>query len=115
MPIFNYSGLRKSITDLTKSTKFEDGDLFFPDTKSKVYSDFSRRIAYSFRFLKGKEISSHVLRHSFSSWYSTKQLNTNTLKLVARYMAHSLSEHLEYRKFDKIKDNEEENDEEEEE
>ena len=107
LPIFNYSGLRKSITDFTKSTKFEDMDLFFPDMKSKVYSDFSRRIAYSFRFLKGKEISSNVLRHSFIQYYSTKQLNTNTLKLVAWYMSHSLQEQLEYRRFDSKQEDDE--------
>ena len=100
LPIFNYSGLRKSITDFTKSTKFEDMDLFFPNTNGLIYGDFSRRVQFAFRLIKGKEISSNILRHSFISNYSKKQLSINTIKLLAKYLGHSVSEFLEYRKFE---------------
>ena len=99
-PFFNFSGLRTSITKFIKSTKFEDGDLFFPNTAGKVYGDFSRRVQFAFRLIKGKEVSSNVLRHSFISYYSKKQLSTNTIKLLAKYLGHSVSEFLEYRKFE---------------
>ena len=99
-PFFNFSGLRTSITKFIKSTKFEDFDLFFPTTAGTVYGDFSRRVNFAFRLIKGKEISSNVLRHSFISYYSKKQLSTNTIKLLAKYLGHSVSEFLEYRKFE---------------
>lgn len=103
-PIFDFTKLRKSAKAFVLSSGLDDEDLCFPNSNGQLYENFSRRVSeYPFRkfYKQGKNISVNILRHSFISHYNTrgKNLNTNSMREVSRWMSHSLEEALIYRKI----------------
>ena len=98
LPIFNFSKIRNIIKKFVSSSGINSGELVFPTTDGKVYTTFSRRIEYVFRST-GKNVSSNILRHSFITHYSNKNISLNTIKLLAKYLGHSPTEFLSYRKL----------------
>jgi hypothetical protein len=105
LPFLNFSRVREAIKRFIKKTKIKSNELIFPDSKGKIYGSFTRRVQEVFRDFKGKNISTNVLRHAFIQYYSNKKnISLNTIKLLTRYLGHSVGEFLGYRRFDDAED-----------
>ena len=98
LPIFQFSHLRDAVKHFANSSGIKSGDLVFPTSTGTVYSTFTHRINYLFR-KTGKKVSSNLLRHSFASYWLDRKLTTNTMKLLAKYLGHSVETLSSYRKF----------------
>jgi hypothetical protein len=111
LPIFNFTKLRNSIKTFVQSSGIKSGELVFPTTGGNVYTTFSRRIEHIFKNT-GRNVSSNILRHAFITYYTNKQISLNTIKLLSKYLGHSPTEFLSYRKLnadelmDKLKNEE---------
>lgn len=103
-PILRFSEIRDAVKRFMRATNIKNGDLVFPDIKGNVYGDFTRRVNSIFKGL-GKNLSVDVLRHSFISFYANKkEISLNTIRMLTKYLGHSVSMFLEYRKFNDVKE-----------
>lgn len=84
--------LQKIMSEYITEYNIKIGDIVFPNSKGKVYSNYiSTVLSKTFQKSVGKPITQQILRHSYVSHRMKQPLNLNDKISIARELGHSIS------------------------